>query len=38
MEEQKIFILKLNLYNIEGRYPDDIARIYKITNEKLAKS
>jgi len=35
-EKQQVFLLKLNQYQVEGRYPEDIDRLYKITNNKLA--
>jgi HEPN domain-containing protein len=35
-EEQQLFMLILNKYQIEGRYPDDIEKLYKFTNKKLA--
>jgi len=34
-ENQQIFLLKLNQYQIEGRYPEDIDKLYKFTNAKL---
>jgi len=36
IDEQQIFLLKLNQYQIEGRYPEDIDKLYKFTNSKLA--
>ena len=35
-EEQQMFLLKLNQYQIEGRYPEDVEKLYKITDKKLA--
>jgi HEPN domain-containing protein len=35
-QEQQMFLLKLNQYQIEGRYPEDIDKLYKFTNSKLA--
>jgi hypothetical protein len=35
-EEHQLFILKLNKYQIEGRYPEDIEKLHKFTNKKLA--
>lgn len=35
-EDQQIFLLKLNRYQIEGRYPEDIEILYKITKKELA--
>lgn len=34
-DEQQLFLLKLNQYQIEGRYPEDIEKLYKITDVKL---
>lgn len=34
-EAQMLFLLKLNQYQIEGRYPEDIEKLYKITDKKL---
>ena len=34
-ESQQVFLLKLNQYQIEGRYPEDIDKLYKFTNSKL---
>jgi HEPN domain-containing protein len=34
-EEYLLFLLKLNQYQVEGRYPEDIEKLYKITNRKL---
>ena len=34
-EKQQVFLLKLNQYQIEGRYPEDIGKLYKFTNAKL---
>lgn len=34
-EVQLLFLLKLNQYQIEGRYPEDIEKLYKITNRPL---
>jgi HEPN domain-containing protein len=36
-EEQQLFILKLNKYQIEGRYPEDIEKLHKFTNKKLSE-
>jgi len=34
-EEQQLFLLKLNQYQIEGRYPEDVEKLYKITRRQL---
>jgi len=34
-EKQSVFMLKLNQYQIEGRYSDDIERLKKITSKEL---
>ncbi len=34
--EDKAFLIKLNQYQIESRYPEDIDSLYKITDQKLA--
>ncbi len=34
-EVQMLFLLKLNQYQIEGRYPEDIEKLYKITDKQL---
>ena len=31
------FLLKLNQYQIESRYPEDIDKLYKITDQKLTE-
>jgi HEPN domain-containing protein len=36
-DADKMFLLKLNQYQIEGRYPEDIQKLYKITNKKLTQ-
>jgi HEPN domain-containing protein len=36
IQEQQMFLLKLNQYQIEGRYPEDIDKLYKFTNSKIA--
>jgi HEPN domain-containing protein len=36
-EDQRIFLFKLNQYQIESRYPEDIEKLYKVTNESLTK-
>ena len=36
-EKQLLFMLKLNQYQIEGRYPDDQARLKKITSKELTQ-
>ncbi len=33
--EDKAFLIKLNQYQIESRYPEDIDNLYKITDFKL---
>ncbi len=35
-DEQQVFLLKLNQYQIEGRYPEDIENLYKKTDIKLS--
>ena len=35
-DSQQLFLLKLNQYQIEGRYPEDIGKLYKITDKSLA--
>lgn len=35
-ESQLLFLLKMNQYHIDGRYPEDIERLKKITSGKLA--
>ncbi|HTB06648.1 MAG TPA: HEPN domain-containing protein [Bacteroidia bacterium] len=35
-ESQQVFLLKLNQYQIEGRYPEDIKKLYKLTTKALA--
>jgi HEPN domain-containing protein len=35
-EEDQLFLLKLNKYQIEGRYPEDIETLYTITHKELA--
>ena|ERR1035437_7421569 len=34
-EDKKIFLLKLNQYQLEGRYPSDWDKLWKITNGSL---
>lgn len=34
-EDDQLFLLKLNQYQIEGRYPEDIEKLYAVTNSKL---
>ncbi|MBK5285465.1 MAG: HEPN domain-containing protein [Bacteroidia bacterium] len=34
-EKHQLFLLKLNQYQVEGRYPEDIEKLYKITDRKL---
>lgn len=34
-EDQQLFLLKLNQYQVEGRYPEDIEKLYKVTDGKL---
>ena len=34
-DEGQLFLIKLNQYQIEGRYPEDIQKLYAITNEEL---
>ena len=36
-EKQQLFLLKLNQYNIEARYPEDIENIYRVTNKTLTE-
>ena len=36
-EQQQLFLLKLNQYNIEARYPEDIENIYRITDKTLTE-
>lgn len=36
-EEQLLFLLKLNQYQIEGRYPEDIRKLYSNTNKIIAE-
>ncbi|MBI4929434.1 MAG: HEPN domain-containing protein [Bacteroidetes bacterium] len=35
-ENDQLFLLKLNKYQIEGRYPEDIEKLYAITHKELA--
>ena len=35
-EDYLLFLLKLNQYQIEGRYPEDNEKLYKITDQQLA--
>ena len=35
-EDAQLFLLKLNKYQIEGRYPEDIEKLYAITHKELA--
>ena len=35
-DDDLVFLLKLNQYQIKGRYPEDIVSLYKITNEETA--
>ncbi len=35
-EADQLFLLKLNKYQIEGRYPEDIENLYAITHKELA--
>jgi len=35
-EGNEMFLLKLNLYQIEGRYPEDLEKLYAVTNKELA--
>ena len=37
-EQDQLFLLKLNQYQIEGRYPDDIAKLYQMTNKNLTEN
>jgi HEPN domain-containing protein len=37
-EQDQLFLLKLNQYQIEGRYPDDIEKLYRVTNQDLAEN
>ena len=36
-DEQQEFLVKLNTYQIESRYPEDIDRLYEITTEQLVE-
>jgi len=36
-EENKEFLLSLNRFQIEGRYPDYVAQLYKICDESFTK-
>ena len=36
-DEQSLFMLKMNQYQIEGRYPEDIEKLKKITDSELAE-
>lgn len=35
-ENDQLFLLKLNKYQIEGRYPEDLEKLYAITHKELA--
>ncbi len=35
--ELQAFLIKLNLYQIESRYPEDIDKLYNITNKELTE-
>ena len=35
-DNQQLFLLKLNQYQIEGRYPEDIEKLYRATDGKQA--
>ena len=37
-EQDQLFLLKFNQYQIEGRYPDDIEKLYKVTNQDLTEN
>lgn len=37
-EQDQLFLLKLNQYHIEGRYPEDIEKLYKITDQSLTEN
>jgi len=34
-ESDQLFLLKLDQYQFEGRYPEDIEKLYAFTNSKL---
>ncbi len=34
-EKDLLFLLKLNQYQIEGRYPEDMEKIFNLTDEQL---
>ena len=34
-EDDQLFLVKLNKYQIEGRYPEDIENLYAITHKSL---
>jgi len=34
-DDDQAFLIKLNQYQIESRYPEDIDRLYKITDKQL---
>ena len=36
-DEDQTFLLKLNQYQVESRYPEDIDKLYKITDKKLTE-
>jgi len=36
-DNDKLFFVKLNQYCIEGRYPDDIEKLYQFTTMQLTK-
>ena len=36
-EDFELFLLKLNQYQIEGRYPEDTEKLYSFTNKELAE-
>jgi HEPN domain-containing protein len=35
--EDQAFLIKLNQYQVESRYPEDIDKLYKITDKKLTE-
>jgi HEPN domain-containing protein len=36
-DEDQAFLIKLNQYQIESRYPEDIDKLYAITNKQLTE-
>jgi len=35
--QDQAFLIKLNQYQVESRYPEDIDKLYKITDKKLTE-